>query len=230
MIGVFDYTVILTYLSVVSAVCGCIVSISGHGHPYIGGFFLLFCGLCDTFDGIVARSKKDRSPRETAFGVQIDSLSDLLAFGILPAMIAVGLLTSEGVRIIPFPQDRLVDVYMLGFVVIVILYVLAALIRLAFFNVLDEEKRYGLAPAGPKCFVGLPVTSSALIFPIALLMNYFIPRNLSLLYVIMLVITGGLFLGRFRIKKPSRRMLTILLIAGGVEFFLLLILLIWFRR
>ena len=61
MIGVYDYTVILTYLSLVSAMCGCIVSTAGNGHPYIGGFFLLFCGLCDTFDGKVARVKKNRT-------------------------------------------------------------------------------------------------------------------------------------------------------------------------
>ena len=174
MIGVYDYTVILTYLSLVSAMCGCIVSTAGNGHPYIGGFFLLFCGLCDTFDGKVARAKKNRTDREKAFGVQIDSLSDLVAFGVLPASIAVGLLTSDGIQIIPFPEDRLVDLYTIG----LILYVLAALIRLAFFNVLDEEKRYS-EDVVPKGYVGLPVTSAALIFPVTLLMNYFIPKDLS---------------------------------------------------
>ena len=124
MIGVYDYTVILTYLSLVSAMCGCIVSTAGNGHPYIGGFFLLFCGLCDTFDGKVARAKKNRTDREKAFGVQIDSLSDLVAFGVLPASIAVGLLTSDGIQIIPFPEDRLVDLYTIGFLVIVILLAL----------------------------------------------------------------------------------------------------------
>ena len=229
MIGVYDYTVILTYLSLVSAMCGCIVSTAGNGHPYIGGFFLLFCGLCDTFDGKVARAKKNRTDREKAFGVQIDSLADLVAFGVLPATIAVGLLTSDGVPIIPFPEDRLVDLYMIGFLVIVILYVLAALIRLAYFNVLDEEKRW----AGDTCskgYVGLPVTAAALIFPVTLLMNYFIPKDLSQLYMVLLVVTGFLFLGRFRVKKPGKRLLTALLIAGGAEFVLLLLMLLYPAR
>jgi CDP-diacylglycerol--serine O-phosphatidyltransferase len=226
MIGVYDYTVILTYLSLVSAMCGCIVSTSGNGHPYIGGFFLLICGLCDTFDGKVARSKKNRTEREKAFGVQIDSLSDLVAFGVLPACIAVGLLTSDGVRIIPFPEDRPVDLYAIIFLVIVIFYVLAALIRLAWFNVLDEEQQ-SAGDSGSKGYVGLPVTAAALIFPVTLLMHYFIPKDLSNLYVALLMATGLLFLGKFRVKKPGKRLLTILLIAGAVEFVLLLLMLLF---
>ena len=226
MIGVFDYTVILTYLSLVSAMCGCIVSTAGNGHPYIGGFFLLFCGLCDTFDGKVARSKKNRTEREKRFGVQIDSLSDLVAFGVLPACIAVGLLTSDGVQIIPFPEDRLVDLYTIIFLVIVILYVLAALIRLAWFNVLDEEQR-SAGNSGSKGYVGLPVTAAALIFPVTLLMHYFIPKDLSNLYIALLMVTGLLFLGKFRVKKPGKRLLTVLLIAGAVEFVLLLLMLLY---
>ena len=217
MIGVYNYTVILTYLSLVSAMCGCIVSTAGNGHPYIGGFFLLFCGLCDTFDGKVARAKKNRTDREKAFGVQIDSLSDL---------VAVGLLTSDGIQIIPFPEDRLVDLYTIGFLVIVILYVLAALIRLAFFNVLDEEKRYS-EDVVPKGYVGLPVTSAALIFPVTLLMHYFIPKDLSNLYIALLLVTGFLFLGKFRVQKPGKRMLTVLLIMGAAEFVLLLLMLLF---
>ena len=39
MIGVYDYTVILTYLSLLSAGAGIFVSLSGGGHPYLGIFF-----------------------------------------------------------------------------------------------------------------------------------------------------------------------------------------------
>lgn len=83
MLGFYDYTVVLTYCSVISAVIGIYVSLSGAGHPYIGVMLLLLCGLFDTFDGRVARSKKNRTEKEKAFGVQIDSLSDLVAFGVL---------------------------------------------------------------------------------------------------------------------------------------------------
>lgn len=86
MIGFYDYTVILTYLSILSGTTGIILCLNGVGHPYLGMFFLLFSGLCDTFDGKVARSKKDRTEQMKKFGIQIDSLSDLIAFGVLPVL------------------------------------------------------------------------------------------------------------------------------------------------
>lgn len=92
MIGFYDYTVILTYLSLMSGTIGVMLCLNGMGHPYLGMFFLLFSGLCDTFDGKVARSKKDRTTQMKKFGIQIDSLSDLIAFGMLPACIGIAML------------------------------------------------------------------------------------------------------------------------------------------
>ena len=67
MIGFYDYTVILTYLSLMSGTIGIMLCLNGMGHPYLGMFFLLFSGLCDTFDGKVARTKKDRTPQMKKF-------------------------------------------------------------------------------------------------------------------------------------------------------------------
>ena len=92
MIGFYDYTVILTYFSLLSATSGIVVALSGGGHPYYGCLFLLFCGFCDAFDGKVARTKKGRTRMEKDFGIQIDSLSDLVAFGVLPACIGAALI------------------------------------------------------------------------------------------------------------------------------------------
>ena len=103
MIGFFDYTTILTYLSLVSAVLGNAMALSGAGHPFIGSFFLLFCGLCDAFDGKVARTKSNRTEREKNYGIQIDSLTDLIAFGVLPGSIGAAMwrrLTLAGENII----------------------------------------------------------------------------------------------------------------------------------
>ena len=58
MLGFYDYTVVLTYLSLLSAGSGIVVSLSDGGHPYWGIFFLLLCGLFDAFDGKVARTKE----------------------------------------------------------------------------------------------------------------------------------------------------------------------------
>ena len=92
MIGVYDYTVILTYLSLVSGVVGIIVTVTGVGHPDIGIFFLMTSGILDAFDGRVARTKKDRTPEQKAYGIQIDSLSDLVAFGVLPPCVGTAML------------------------------------------------------------------------------------------------------------------------------------------
>ena len=91
MLGFYNYTMLLTYLSLVSASTGIIISLSDGGHPFIGMFFMLFSGLCDAFDGKVARLKKNRTETENKFGIQIDSLSDLVAFGVLPTCMGAAL-------------------------------------------------------------------------------------------------------------------------------------------
>ena len=91
MIGFYDYTVILTYCSVISAVAGILLSLNASPHPYIAIFLLMFSGLCDAFDGKVARHKKNRTKAMKEFGIQIDSLSDLAAFGVLPVCIGAAL-------------------------------------------------------------------------------------------------------------------------------------------
>ena len=62
MIGFYSYTVILTYLSLVFAMVGIHLSVIG---LYQWSFIcLMMCGICDTFDGMVARSKKNRTEEE----------------------------------------------------------------------------------------------------------------------------------------------------------------------
>ena len=221
MIGIYDYTVILTYLSLLSGMSGIIIATSGFGHPYIGCIFLLFSGLCDTFDGIVARSKANRTEEEKTYGVQIDSLSDLVAFGVLPGAIAVGLFTSGGREFRVLDPSGRVQLYPIIFFCAVLVYVLAALIRLGYFNMLEITGQ-GTDENGKKRFIGLPVTSAALIFPMILLLNHLTVRDFSLIYFLALPVMSLLFLGRFSIKKPSKRMIGLLLLVGLIEFLLLL--------
>ena len=89
MIGVYDYTVLLTYLGFASGVFGIIEAFNGRIFPAI--ICLMFSGLCDMFDGKVARTKKKRTVEERHFGIQLDSLSDLVCFGVLPAVIGYSL-------------------------------------------------------------------------------------------------------------------------------------------
>ena len=71
MIGFYDYTVILTYISFASSISGIFLATRGHFNWAI--FCLAFSGLCDMFDGKIARTKKNRTEDEKRFGIQIDS-------------------------------------------------------------------------------------------------------------------------------------------------------------
>ena len=225
MLGFYDYTVVLTYLSLLSAGTGIFVTLSGNGHPYLGTFFLLFCGLCDSFDGIVARTKKNRSKIEQNFGIQIDSLSDLIAFGVLPACIGMSLVNNSELLTYIFGSDKhnipLLIVRFLLFAILV-LYILAALIRLAYFNVTEEE-RQRKEGGKRRQFTGLPVTTAALIFPIVMLLRYILPVDISIFYFPVILITGFLFLAKFSIPKPGLRGVMIMVGIGALEFALLIL-------
>ncbi|MCH5342079.1 MAG: CDP-alcohol phosphatidyltransferase family protein [Acetatifactor sp.] len=223
MIGVFDYTVWLTYLSLVSATLGIVISLQETGHPYIGIFFLLLCGLCDAFDGKVARTKKNRTDFQKKYGVQIDSLSDLVAFGVLPAcignaMIRVCPTISEVPRL--HKEGHIAFPGVLILYAIMILYVLAAMIRLAYFNVTEEE-RQKTESGGRKYFTGLPVTSAALIFPTVLLFQYLIPKDITLVYFGVMLVTTFLFVSKLQVKKPGLRGILIMVGIGVLEFIVL---------
>lgn len=219
MIGFYDYTVILTYLSLLSASCGIVVSLAGGGHPFLGCFFLLFCGFCDAFDGKVARTKKDRTELERNYGIQIDSLSDLVAFGVLPACMGGALiLRSTFLRGLAETYADRWFVLLGGLVLfaILILYVLAAMIRLAYFNVTEEE-RQKTEGGVRKYYTGLPVTSAALIFPLVMLAQYLITADITLIYIAVALLTGVAFIsGRIRVRKPGLRGILSMIAVGAV--------------
>ena len=227
MIGVYDYSVVLTYLSLMSGALGVIVCLHGVGHPFIGIFFLMFSGLCDTFDGKVARMKKNRTEDEKAFGVQIDSLADLIAFGVLPACIGIAVLrvstrfTDVPILRVSEQADKVI-LYPILMTLIAVLYILAAMIRLAYFNV-QEAKRQQEETGARKYYTGMPVTMAALIFPTILLIQFLSQRDLTLVYFGAMLVTAFLFLSKLKVRKPQMTGIMILIAIGVVEFILLLV-------
>ncbi|MBQ3647250.1 MAG: CDP-alcohol phosphatidyltransferase family protein [Spirochaetia bacterium] len=222
MIGFYDYTVILTYLSMISATCGIILCLNSVGHPYIGMLFLLLCGLCDAFDGKVARTKKNRTERMKKFGIQIDSLSDLIAFGVLPACIGIAMMRSS-IYYETLPStiffikltERDIGIKVV-ITMIALFYTLAALIRLAFFNVLEEERNEA-EETGPRYFHGLPVTSAALVFPTVLLCHIVFSMDLTYLYSVLMAVMGILFISDIKVKKPTTKDIIAMIAFGAVE-------------
>lgn len=183
-IGFYDYTVLLTYASLLSAVTG--MYYAWQGDFFHAVFFLMLCGLCDAFDGTVARSKPNRTEDEKSFGIQIDSLCDAISFGLAPATLCFFL----GVNGL---MGRL----------ILFFYCLCAVIRLAYFNVL-ETQRQQIEEGANKYYRGLPVTAISVILPLCCLLQYFLPQHIFVLLLhLLMVAVGFLFILDFPVKKPD---------------------------
>lgn len=183
MIGFYNYTVILTYIGLASSVFGMFAAFSRR--PELAVICLIISGICDMFDGKIARTKKNRTEVEKRFGIQIDSLSDIVCFGVAPAVLCYcfGMRGVIGVAILMF-------------------YVLAGLIRLAWFNVMEEQRQEETTEKR-ECYQGLPITSMAIALPLVVVLKPFLGCEFMLaLHVVMLVV-GILFITNFKLKKPK---------------------------
>ena len=108
------------------------------------GALLALAALADTFDGRFARLFR-RGPEREAIGVQLDSLSDAVSFGVAPvAAVSVLLAAERG------------GTSMLWWIAAIV-YACCALTRLAFYNVSHS-------PNDATGFVGLPTPVAALIW------------------------------------------------------------------
>jgi CDP-diacylglycerol--serine O-phosphatidyltransferase len=159
------------------------VVFSWHGNLKAALLCLIFAGICDMFDGKIASTMK-RTKQEKRFGVQIDSLSDLICFGALPALIV-------------FAINRTSYLYAM----VSATYLLCALIRLAWFNV-DEEERQTKEDGARKTFLGMPVTTSAIGIPLFIGVGSLTNLPLNHVYPWLMLALGIAFLTPFRMKKP----------------------------
>ena len=182
MIGYYNYTVILTYIGAVFGFTG--ITYTFNGNLRMALICLMVAGFCDMFDGKIASTMK-RTEQEKKFGIQIDSLSDLVCFGVLPALIVWKLTNGESI-----------------YLSISIAYLLCALVRLAWFNV-DEEERQNNEDGGRAVYLGLPVTTTALILPIAtgILQLLSLPVGKVLPWVLLGIAVA--FISPFKLKKPG---------------------------
>ena len=193
MIGYYDYTVILTYISLLFSVFGITQAIEGRYRTAI--VCLALSGLCDMLDGKIARRKKDRTDDQKLFGVQIDSLCDVICFGVFPTILCYIL----GVRGV------------LGGIVIGY-YSVCSVIRLGFFNVLETNRQMKEDGAN-KFYHGLPITSITIIMPAVFLLSFVIPAYaFKWVLIAMLFIVGTLFIINFKLRKPTNKQLTFLVI------------------
>ncbi len=204
MIGFYDYTVLLTYISLACSVFGMTQAIDGRFRTAI--VCLALSGLCDMFDGKIARTKKNRTKDEKLFGIQIDSLCDVVCFGVFPAMICYLL----GVR-------GIVGGCVIGY------YCICSVVRLGFFNVLETNRQQEEEGAN-KYYRGLPITTMAIVLPLVFLLNFCISENIfRWILLATLLIVGTLFIVNFRLKKPSNRLIALLVLLVGTAVVVILL-------
>lgn len=210
MIGFYNYTVILTYISLLISSAG--ICLAASGRPYAALFCLLASGICDMFDGKIARTRKKSTDEEKRFGIQIDSLCDVICFGVLPSAIGVSLVASQTLPV-------RIAVWALA-----ALYILCGLIRLAYFNV-TEETRQSKEGGRRTHFQGVPITTAAVVFPLVygvaeLLLSFggTLAAIAPWLYPAFLLITGTAFITPVRVRKPRGVGLTVLGVIGLCEF------------
>lgn len=208
MLGYYNYTVYATYLGLISGVLG--ICFAAKDKPVIAVVCLLVCGLIDSFDGAIARTKKNRTDSEKKFGIQIDSLSDLVCFGVLPTAIGFSIGMTEWY-----------------FMVILCMYALCGLIRLAYFNVTEEE-RCETTNEKRKYYEGLPITNASLLLSCFFAFSFLFGKdhtNNIFMYCFagLMFIISILFVVGIKIPKGGKKTVTALAIIGSAIFIFMLI-------
>lgn len=118
------------------------IATSQLGDLELAGWMIVWCGLLDVLDGVAARLLKATS----TFGAEFDSMADLVAFGVAPAMLVL----QAGLQI---GGVRLDSGAFWVLLVSVGVYTLAGAMRLARFNLTTQQPRTGW-------FAGIPITAA----------------------------------------------------------------------
>lgn len=129
--------VVPSFFTLMNLFCGflAIISIS-EGRLFFGAWLIVSAGLFDALDGFMARLSNATSQ----FGIELDSISDVVSFGVAPGF----LLYSFGLNELPFVG-----------IILSALPPLCGAVRLARFNVDAQGAR-------PDFFKGLPTPAQAI--------------------------------------------------------------------
>ena len=160
-------------------------------HVYFAGGLVIVALIFDVLDGRIARWRQKTS----AMGRELDSLADIISFGVAPAIIGYGC-GLQGF------YDRIVLAY----------FVACGVSRLARYNVTAEA----LSEGGDKVkyFEGTPIPSSVLLVCVLMLAGYFGAVREDLWFgefvigglkfhplVLLFAASGSLMISRIRIPK-----------------------------
>ncbi len=141
-VGYYNKSIILTFIGLFCTILG--LKFSFDNNYVMALVFLLLSGLCDTFDGTVASLVK-RNKEEKLYGIQLDSLVDIICFGLFPIIICFNLGYNSFYNIIVY-----------------FIFLFCGVSRLAYFNVDKDNQKY---------FRGLPITMSSFILSLVMLIT-----------------------------------------------------------
>ena len=181
LIGKYNKSLIISYLGVIFAVVGMYyAAVANFKYSMI---CLIISGVCDMFDGKVARMCK-RTKDEELFGIQLDSLADTIDFVAFPIVFGFALGFNEWYHVVSY-----------------ILLAMGGIQRLCHFNVLVMNKN----DKGPvKFYSGLPVTSTAISYPLFwLISNYVTAGTYKIMYTVLTYLTAILFVLNIKVPKPK---------------------------
>ncbi len=149
---------------------------------------VLWAVLFDWYDGIIARKMKGRTEVQSIFGAQLDSMIDIVSFGVLPAII----LLSYGN-------------YNVWFIPGAFVIIATSAIRLSYFNV------YGLIDS--KTYKGLALDNNVLILAFMFMFESFLKHStFSIFIYILLMILSALNLSSIPTPKFGGRWIYVLVI------------------
>jgi CDP-diacylglycerol--serine O-phosphatidyltransferase len=180
----FRWANLLTYMGVSAAAIGVAFTYGTSTRSWAGAGMAIAIAV-DLFDGRFARLFS-RTQDEERVGVEIDSLADVISFGLAPAVCMFRVAPATG------GADRVI------LLLAAVFYLLCIVTRLAHFNVFQ---------ACTGGFVGLPSNMPALVCAILLL---WVPG--PTLTAIVLVLAGAATVAGFRMPRPNPVVLYMLLV------------------
>jgi CDP-diacylglycerol--serine O-phosphatidyltransferase len=137
----------------------------------LAGYMIFLGMIADMLDGHVARISKSTS----SFGAQLDSLCDVISFGAAPAFLMLKLVESHSSRL-QFENFRHTLFFERVVYFVAIIYAMCAIIRLARFNVENNED-----DAAHLSFAGLPSPAAAgMIVSAVIFQQDFLPKIMEL--------------------------------------------------
>ncbi len=180
MIGKWNRTVILTYVGIFFSIIG--MGFVIHADAESAMSCLILAGICDLFDGQIARRIK-RTEEEKLFGIELDSVADVVNFIAFPVVLLY-------VTVSSWLLVSLAGTF----------FAICGTARLAFFNMGAKESMGEIS-----FYRGLPVTYTALILPLVYLLKYAISLNVfDIIFMVCYLSIGVFQITDIRVSKPKR--------------------------